>query len=127
MKKFVVAWVIGSIVSLYTTFVIQELWNWFATSALHVPEISFWVMYGLVLVISLFTLGQSGTDEPRWKAMGIALDACIPDAKREEVDAQVKEQLEVGIWVDAGYQVFGRLVGTTFVLVLGFLVHAFLA
>ncbi|MGA2235331.1 MAG: hypothetical protein ABSG23_07650 [Terriglobales bacterium] len=127
MKKIVVAWIIGSVVGLYTTFVIQNLWNWFATSALHVPEISFWVMYGLTLLISLFTAWQNGADEPRWKAMGIALEACIPDAKKEEVEAQVKEQLEVRIWVDMGYQVFGKVVGTTFVLALGFVVHLFLA
>jgi hypothetical protein len=127
MKKVIVASIIGSVVGLYTTFVIQHLWNWFATSALHVPEISFWVMYGLVLLISLFTEGQNLADEPRWKAMGIALEACIPDAKKEEIEAQVKEQIEVRIWIDAGYHVFGKVVGTTFVLVLGFAVHMFLA
>jgi hypothetical protein len=110
MKNLIAATIIGSVVSLYTTFVIQHLWNWFATSAFHVSEISFWAMYG-----------------PRWKTAYIILEACIPDAKKEEVETQLKQQMEVRIWADAGLQAFGKVVGTTFALVLGLVVHLFLA
>jgi len=102
MKNLIAATIIGSVVSLYTTFVIQHLWNWFATSAFHVSEISFWAMYGLVLLVSLFTEWQKVGDEPRWKTAYIILEACIPDAKKEEVETQLKQQMEVRIWADAG-------------------------
>jgi len=127
MKNLIAATIIGSVVSLYTTFVIQHLWNWFATSAFHVSEISFWAMYGLVLLVSLFTEWQKVGDEPRWKTAYIILEACIPDAKKEEVETQLKQQMEVRIWADAGLQAFGKVVGTTFALVLGLVVHLFLA
>ena len=129
MKKFMLFWLIGSVVGLYTTFVIESLWNWFATSALHVSEISFWVTYGLVLLIGLFTdnQGQNFAEDQRWKVMLITLDACIPDAKRDDVKAQMEEQAQVGIWVEAGSHVFGKLVGNSLVLILAFVIHAFLA
>jgi len=41
---YIILWLISS---LFTTFVLQNLWNWFAIPALHASEISFWVMYGL--------------------------------------------------------------------------------
>ena len=131
MKKFMLFWIIGSVASLYATFVIQNLWNWFATSAFHVPAMSFWVTYGLVLLIGLFTnTAQEGPaleDDLREKRMDIVLAALIPDARREEVKAQLEEQTQTGIWMEAGLHVFGKLVGTTFVLALGFVVHAFLS
>lgn len=125
MRKVALFWIIGSVLGLYTTFVIQNLWNWFATSAFHVSEISFWVMYGLVLLIGLFTdnEGQNLAENQRWKGVLIAMDACIPDGKREEIKAELDEQAQVGIWVEAGLHCFGKVVGTTFVLVLGFVVH----
>jgi hypothetical protein len=128
IKKFVEFWIVGSVISLYTTFVIQSLWNWFATSALHVSGISFWGMYGLVLLIGLFAnkYGQNLGEEQRWKDMLTALDACIPDDKREVVKEQL-EELKEGIRVEAGTTAFGTLVGNTFVLALGFVVHVFVA
>lgn len=128
IKKLLVFWVIGSVVSLYTTFVIQNLWNWFATSALHVSGISFWGMYGLVLLVGLFTdtYSKDFIEEWRWKFMSTVLEACVPDHKKEAIEEQQKQQME-GIWMDAGLHVFGRLAANTFVFGLGFAVHAFLA
>jgi len=44
LKKMLLGWVVGSAASLYTAFVLQNLWNWFATPALHLSQISFWIM-----------------------------------------------------------------------------------
>jgi hypothetical protein len=136
MKKaipvLVIGSIVGSIVGLYTTFLIENLWNWFATSAFHVPEMSFWGMYGLVLLVGLFTteVPRSVYDDPQWKGMLIILEACVPDDKREMVTDELKDQIENTMWTDVVVQSFstsvGKLVGNTFVLVLGWAVHTFL-
>jgi hypothetical protein len=74
MKKVMLFWLIGSVVALYRTFVIENLWNWFAASALHIPEISFWGMYGLVLLIGVFTNNHGQKfEEGKRERMGMAL------------------------------------------------------
>ncbi len=127
MKKYVLILLIGTVVALYTTFVIQNLWNWYATSALHVAEVPFWGMYGLVLLIGLFRgKNPDVIAEKRWKDTIIALDACIPDVKRQAVNKQI-EELTQGFLLEQGMHVFEVLIGNTFVLVLGYGVHVFLA
>jgi hypothetical protein len=49
MVKAVLVFVLTLVAHLFTTFVLTVLWNWFAVPALHASEISFWLMYGLVL------------------------------------------------------------------------------
>ena len=131
MGKFLGAWLIGSILSLYTTFVIMNLWNWFASPALHVPEISFWGMFGLVLLVGLFAEGHQIAEEAGWKNMIAVLIASVPDDRREEVASRIEEyaneKLKVEIWLEAASKAFSRCVGNTLVLGLGFVVHIFLA
>jgi hypothetical protein len=57
------------------------------------------------------------------KAMSIALDACIPDGKKEDVEAQIKEQIEEKLWADLGIHFFAKVVGMTYTLALGFVVR----
>jgi hypothetical protein len=132
VKKLGVFWIIGVLLSLYTTFVVQSLWKWFAKSAFHVPEISFWSMYGLVLLVGLFTekYDKNFGEEQRWKRMLIALDACIPDDKKEgfkeQLNGLLNEQKEF-LWLEARRRVLGTLARNTLVLALGFAIHAFVA
>jgi hypothetical protein len=120
------AFFVGPLISLYTTFVLKNLWNWFATEALHLPEISFWVMYGLVLIIGMFTSNAGDIEqEYRSKALVTCLDACVPEDKKEWVREQLDNQ-QRGIWVDIGMKVFWRIIGATFTLVIGGAVHTFL-
>ena len=139
-KKMVLALLIGSIfgsiIGLYTTFVIQNLWNWFATSAFHVSEISFWRMYGFVLLVSLFTTQppHEVSDDPQWKMMWIVLEACVPDDKRAMLKDQIDDHiqnLERNFWVEAILKGFPMALSTvlanTFALVIGWAVHTFLA
>jgi hypothetical protein len=122
MKKTALFMLTGAIVGMYTTFVIQCLWNWFVSPAFHISEVSFWGMYGLVLLIGLFreNYGNNFADEQKWKGIAIMLDACIPEPKKDEVGIQMDQLTQVGIWVDAGFHVFGQIAGNTFTLVLGF-------
>jgi len=127
MKRIVLLWFSAAVVGLYTTFVIEHFWNWFATPAFRVPEVSFWETYGLVLLISLFTNAQDREfiEDQRWKIMWTAVDACIPETKQADVRQQVKEQAD-DIWLQTGLHVFAKAFGNTFLLALGFAVHAML-
>lgn len=117
---------VGPLISLYTTFVLKNLWNWFATEALHLPEISFWVMFGLVLIIGMFTSNFGHIEqEYGFKSIGTALDACVPEDKRDWVREQLEDQ-QKAIWGDIGMKLFSRIFGATCTLVIGWAVHAFL-
>lgn len=89
---------VGLLVGLYTTFVLENLWNWFVTQAFQLPMISFWVMYGLVLIISMLKEKSRDLDqEISFKGFGILLDACVPEHLRESVSTQL-EDLQEDIW-----------------------------
>lgn len=126
MRTLTIAFFITPLISLYTTLVLKNLWNWFATEALHLPEISFWVMYGLVLIIGMLTANDGGIEqEYAFKAFGVALDACVPEDKKECVSEQL-EDLQKGIWSDIGWKLFSRILGATCTLGIGWAVHTFL-
>jgi tetrahydromethanopterin S-methyltransferase subunit G len=127
-KKTVFFTFVGIVVGLYTTFVLQHLWNWFAATAFHLPQIPFWVMYGMVLGVGMFTLDQSSNFEQRqlFKMLAVGLDACVPADKKELVKDQIEDQKEQ-MWVEAGTLAFGKLVGNTVTLMIGGVVHLFLA
>jgi hypothetical protein len=126
-RTLILVFVVWPLISLYTTFVLQQLWNWFATEALHLPKISYWVMYGLVLIIVTFTSNPGDVQrEYTFKAIGIALDACVPIDQKEWVREQLEDQ-NSGIWGDIALKVFSRILGATCTLVIGWAVHMFLA
>jgi hypothetical protein len=128
-KKLLWAFPIGIVISLYTTFIIQNLWNWFVVPAFHVAEISFWGIFGLVLLVNLLAEGQKSGDkfatEQRWKNIGHVLDACIPPEKMESVRELVEAENE-GMWLNLGIEAFGKIVGNTLTLLVGWVVHMFL-
>src|SRR5260370_41019229 len=76
-------WCLWLVVSLYVTFVLQTLLNWFATPALHVENISYWNMYGLVLITTVVRLRNLNIGEiQREHRTTTMLEACIPEEKR---------------------------------------------
>jgi hypothetical protein len=132
---------IGLVVNLYTTFVIQNLWNWFVVTAFDVPSISFWGLYGLVLVVSVIAdgarAGEKGAEhfanELRWKTLFQCLDRLLPDDRKseitEEIDEAIKETIEEQkrtMWIEMVSAVIARLVGNTFALGIGWFIHLFL-
>jgi hypothetical protein len=126
LKKTMVFFALGLVLHLYTTFVLMILWNWFVTAAFHVDEISFWLMYGLGLVVQLFQNpgDEHFDDERRFNRLTIMIDACVPDSMREYVKDELQEQ-NSGMWLDIGTTLFGRFVGNTFTLCVAFVVHIF--
>ena len=83
-------------------------------------------MYGLVLIIGMFTSNAGDSEqEYRFKTLVTCLDACVPEDKKEWVREQLDDQ-QRGIWADIGMKVFWRIIGATFTLVIGWVIHTFL-
>lgn len=51
---------------------------------------------------------ENPVHERRWKSLFIALDACVPEHKTEEVREEVRSETE-GIWTDVGVMIFGKV------------------
>ncbi len=124
MLKGLLFFLLSLITHLYTTFVLTVLWNWFVVPALHVSDISFWLMYGLVLMLSLFRnpADQNFENERQWKRVMTAIDACIPEDRRDSVMEELKSQSSE-IWINLGLVIFSSALGNTLSLGIGFIVH----
>src|SRR5215469_16352620 len=75
----------GLVLSLYTAFVLMNLWDWFVAPTCNLSPISFWMMFGLTLVFRLFRnlgSGESGKLR-RLQKIEAMVDACVPDGQRE--------------------------------------------
>jgi hypothetical protein len=124
--KGVLVFALGVVGGLYSTFVLTIMWNWFVVPALHLSEISFWMAFGLILVINLLRdpRERDMAEDQKWEALTTMLEACVPEDRK----AYVKERLESqskGIWMKAGVTMFSLMVGNTAVLGMGFVVHIF--
>jgi hypothetical protein len=122
VKKAILLYLVGMVVGLYTTLVLTILWGWFVVPAFHVEAISFWIMYGLLLLIELLRVPSDVEGDHRHKAVAAMLDACVPAEKRAEVTKRLSEFNEE-IWYEAGWNVLGRVISSTLTLGFGFAVH----
>ena len=123
IRNFILLYGVSIVVGLYTTFVLVVLWDWFVVPAFHLSPISFWVMYGLTLFISVFRSNGGDIEvEQRHKVVATLLDACVPDGKREQVKEQLEEFAEE-IWYQAGSKVFIQIIANSLTLGVGFVIH----
>jgi hypothetical protein len=120
LKRTVLLWMVMFVVGLYTTFVLQSLWNWFAVEAFHLAPISFWLMYGLMLTARMFT--SRGDELPFFEELTTRINACMSEEKRELVN----NEIEHGIWAKTGRVLIGEVSGSTVSLGIGAVVHILL-
>ncbi len=121
--KFVGSIAIGVVLSLYTAFVLQLLWNWFATQAFHVESIGYWNMCGLLLIVAVVRTKISDRAEtPLWVRAMTMLEACLPEEKRAETMRQVDEGEMARFFRPTAINSREAL-GITFLLVVGFVIH----
>jgi hypothetical protein len=125
-KKWFWFWIVSMVVALYTTFVMQNLWNWFAVPALNVPRISYLMMYGLGLLAGLIFEHQDFAEEQHRDLVFAILDFCVPEDKHEALAKTIEQKTE-GIWVALGFKIFGKLMSNTLGLAIGFGIHIFLS
>lgn len=118
-------WIFGLLVGLYTTFVLQNLWNWFVATTLNVSQISYWQMFGFNILLQMLFERNGFAEDARWHRMVTMVYACVPADRKGEVDETLKEETE-NVWLNAGVEVFGKLIGSTVTLGLGWAVHTFL-
>jgi hypothetical protein len=109
---------IGLPIGLYTAFVAQCLWNWFAAPALRLPEISFLHMLGLWWMIALL-IRSSAEREIRTLVFLVGItDLCVPPEKTKEREELIEStplgELIAGLW---------QIIRNTLTLALGFGLH----
>jgi hypothetical protein len=124
-KMLFLSFPIGMIVGIYTAFVAMCYWDWFIVSTLHVPSIPLLAMVGIIWLIGLLADKSEGDDIHR-ENLYTVLDYCIPDDKREIVAEKLKENQDA-LWVKLVGTVFGKVVGNTLTLVVGFALHFFIS
>ena len=111
------------VLSLYTAFVLMNLWDWFVAPTFSLSPISFWMMFGLTLVVSVFRNEKWRVthQERSLRKIEAMVDACVPDGQRESLKEKFKK-FEGPIWVQV-MAAFGTLVWNTFALGIGFAIH----
>ena len=119
-------WIFAMIVGFYTTFVLQNLWNWFVAPAFNIGMASYWLVYGINMLLQMLLERNTFTDDDRWKRTLTMQYASVPPEKKEEVDEVLNEEND-NVWMKAGTDVFGKIVGNTATLGIGWAVHTFLA
>ena len=130
-KKAMVFWAISIITGLYTTLALTLLWNWFVAPVFHLGAVSFWLMYGLVLVVGLLRFSDNDETREAERRLVIvitALEFCIPTENREAAKSAVQGLMDrqmKGLWVEAAMPMFGQAFSTTATLGVGFVVHMF--
>ena len=55
LLKAVVTLLLAIPLSLLINFPVMWLWNWLMPTIFHLPSLTFWQMYGLTILVSLFT------------------------------------------------------------------------
>ena len=123
VRKFLLFYAVSILVGLFTAFVLTVLWGWFVVPTFSVAPVSFWVMYGLTLLVGLLRMDSNDTEaEHQHKVVAVMLDACVPAERREEVREELTE-FAGQIWYELGWKLFGKAAGIAFNLAVGFFVH----
>jgi hypothetical protein len=126
MKKTLLKWLgvflVALPVGLYTAFVAQCFWNWFAVPVLHVSEVSFLEMLGLLWLIQLLTSRHPAADDKRWALLASLIELCVPPERQQEL-SELREGNPLATMIEGFSAVFGQVVGNTVTLVLGFALH----
>jgi hypothetical protein len=109
---------IGLPIGLYTAFVAQCFWNWFAAPALRLPEISFLQMLGLLWMMALL-IRSSAKVEMRALVFLVSITRlCVPPERNkvlgELMDSRLLDELMMGL---------AQIGQNTLTLALGFGLH----
>jgi hypothetical protein len=124
MKKSILKWAaflsVGLIVGLYTAYVAECFWNWFAVPTLHVDDVSFFQMLGLLWLVQLIIKPFAGDDIQQNKLISV-VGLCVPEDKQAEV-AEITRTDDTSENVMIVFAQVGR---NTVMLILGFVLHMF--
>jgi hypothetical protein len=109
----------------YKPFVIQNMWNWFLTGAIHGEDISYFHVFGITILVGLLTnRGEKGEELKRWDLLQSYVAAMVPPESKITIDSE-RKTLEDSIWY-SNADSFIDLGGSTIFLVIGWGIHSFL-
>jgi hypothetical protein len=121
-----IALLVGLPIGLYTAFVAQCYWNWFAAPALRLPEISFLQMLGLWWMIDLLIIRPSKGDGRAWELLASITELCVPPERQREMEGmRTADPVMEFIWGIS--RAFNTIIGNTLMLALGFGLHLFIS
>ena len=116
--------IVALVLSLYATFVLQQLWDWFLVPVLNVGPISFWAMFGLELLVKLATEPRDIGDKfDIWERGVKLLEVCVPDGRLQTFRALAKGDMDEDAWWRVGVTSFQSAFYYSFTLAIGWFVH----
>ena len=125
MKKFLTWYLISLPVGMLGAFVAMEYWNWFVTRALHVDEIGFLPMLGLIWFTDIFRGGvNQPVEEARWTLLVSLIEAAAPEDRQIALQRAATDYLSDDT-IRAVKAIFNRLSVYFGSLAVGFILHLF--
>jgi hypothetical protein len=121
-----IALLVGLPVGFYTAFVAQCYWNWFAASALHLPEISFLQMLGLWWMIDLLIIRPARDDGRAWALLASITELCVPPERQREME-EMRISDPIVEFTQGLSGAFNTVIGNTLMWALGFGLHLFIS
>ena len=122
-----VALLVGLPIGMYTAFVVAQcFWNWFAGPALRLPEISFLQMLGLWWMIDLLIRPSSDGEKRTWALLASITELCVPPERVTDLE-ELKDVNPFVELIQGLSGAFGKIVGNTLTLALGFGLHLFIS
>ncbi len=123
--------VLAPITPFYTTFVLQNLWNWFIPETVHGAEISYWQAGGILLIVSLLRFTREKVDKSeeegqRWKGLTEMVKETLPEHRRIYADDPPKEGNSWRDILEGADPLLGKAVFNTSTLIIGWVIHTFL-
>lgn len=122
MKKYAVHFIIAFLVGAFRAVVLMFLWNWFVTEVFHVSPISFLQVYGLSMVIQLFTGNGREPERMQWNWLMKTLEYVVPEERKDTLKEALKE-LERGMNLEMAMMIFSEFLSLLNVLAIGFVIH----
>lgn len=114
-------------IALYTAFVAQCFWNWFAVPAFGLSYISFFEMFGLWWLIDQVLRPASAGDSGHWSLLASLITLCVPAEKQEELTG-LRESHHAFRALFVGFdETVQGIARNTFALVLGIGLHFFIS
>jgi hypothetical protein len=112
---------------LLEAYVLMELWNWFAVSAFHVPNLSYAQVCGLLLGVLLFwgfTKDEPWPSEDRWMRLLTILEANLSREAKETLEKDVNFQ-SAPLSPNMAQYLLRQVSFVVSVWVIGWLIHRF--
>jgi hypothetical protein len=115
---------VGLPIGCYTAFVAACYWNWFAVPVLHVSNVSFLQMLGILWLIQVITGRPSDNDTQRWVVTLSMIELCVPPDKLAALE-ELKTPNPLAGFVEGFSMAVGQVISNTLMLALGFALHLF--